>query len=704
MGEPTSRRDHHAASMPYIGGLDGVRALAIVAVLLYHAEFAWIPGGFLGVEVFFVVSGFLITSLLLAEHARSGRIDLRSFWIRRARRLLPALGLFLAGSYAMAVVLADDVVDQWREEALAATFYVANWFGIANDISYAEGFGRKSFLHHLWSLAVEEQFYLLWPLAVWGGLRLLGRRGTLVATVGLIAGSAALTWLLYEPLTDPTRVYYGTDTRAAGLLIGAALAFVWRPWAWRTRRPLARRSIATATSVSGVAALAVLVWAMGRYDLAVATAEPLFPGGLLITAWATAVVIAAVAVPSSPLGALMSLQPFRWIGTRSYGLYLWHWPIFQVTRPRVDVDLGQWETLALRLVLTVVVTEVSYRLVETPIRRHGVWGALRRDPLTSLARGIVAAPVVALVVIGAVTQAQSSLPQRGSEEAIVVTTGVLTDVRPATATTTDIADEPAATPTPLPTVAPTPSPTVAAVAPVESAASSTPYEPYADVVAPTPTPTPVPTPEPTPRYENVTFFGDSVMEGAAQDLLAIAPEAEIDTEVGRQWFETPDLIEERRGEDGLGDAVVVHLGNNGPINEELFDEMMQPLAEVELVVFVTVRVPLRWEETVNDEIAAGVERYDNAVMVDWFQRSNDRPKFFASDGVHLGTKGRRAYARLIGRVLGLVEPAGAAEAAADPPPPEPTPHAADEVEDPAPPPAPMGQPTRTPAGSEASTR
>ena len=672
MGEPASHRDttRSPASMPYLAGLDGVRALAIVAVLLYHADIAWIPGGFLGVEVFFVVSGYLITALLLGERASTGRIDLKRFWIRRARRLLPALAVFMAGSYALAVLLADDVVDQWREEALAAAFYVANWFGIANDVSYAEGFGRKSFLHHLWSLAVEEQFYLLWPIVLWGGLRLIGRRGMVVATLGLIAGSAALMWVLYQPLTDPTRVYYGTDTRAQGLLVGAVLAMVWQPWRWQHRTVARRRIVSWSASVVGLGALGVVGWAMWRYDLSITTAEPLFRGGFLITSGATALVIAAVATQRSPLGSVMAVAPLRWIGTRSYGLYLWHWPIYQLTRPRVDVDLGQWETLGLRLVLTVMVTEASYRIIETPIRQGRLWQTIRHQPLR-VAQAAIAAPVVAVALVVAIDAAQTDL---GDDEDIVVV---------ASPTIVDDPTAPDPTPTPLPT------PTPVAAPPVEMA-----MVPQEQVPTPTPlaTPPPTATPEPAaPVYEDITFIGDSVMEGAAENLLALAPSADIDTQVGRQWFEAPEMLTERLEEDELGDAVVVHLGNNGPISDDLFDQMMEPLDEVDLVVFVNVRVPLRWEQTVNDEIAAGVERYDNAVMVDWFERSNDRPKFFAADGVHLGKKGRRAYAKLIGGVLGLVEEPPAEAPVTDEPPTEPTPAptegATEQAPEPAPPPA-----------------
>ena len=345
--------------MPYLPGLDGLRALAIVGVLLYHADIVWLSGGFLGVEVFFVVSGYLITVLLLREHRETGRIRLGQFWLRRSRRLLPALLLYLGGSLGLAALFAPDVIDQWRDGLWVALVYVSNWFGIFKEISYAEGFGRRSFHHHLWSLAVEEQFYLLCPVLLWAGLCLLGRRGMWLLIVAGIAASTWLMWSLYTPLEDPLRVYYGTDTRAGGLLVGAALAFVWRPWEWKTGGRLRRGMVFGSTTALGLGGLAGVGWAMWWYDLSLPTSDPLFRGGFLITSGFTALAIGAAVVPRSPLALILGLAPIRWIGTRSYGIYLWHWPIFQITRARVDVVLADGPLLALRLAPTLVAAEVS---------------------------------------------------------------------------------------------------------------------------------------------------------------------------------------------------------------------------------------------------------------------------------------------------------------------------------------------------------
>lgn len=666
MGQPAAPaavQDRARPAMPYLPGLDGIRALAIVGVLLYHADIVWLPGGFLGVEVFFVVSGYLITVLLLAEQERTGRIRLLSFWRRRTRRLLPALLFYLAGSLGLAVLFARDVIDEWRDGVWAALLYVANWFGVFNEISYAEGFGRKSFLHHLWSLAIEEQFYLLWPVLLWAGLRFLGRRLTGVLIVAGIVASTTLMWLLHEPLTDPLRVYYGTDTRAGGLLVGAALAFVWRPWEWLPTTRARRFGLATGVSAAGGVGLAGVGWAMWHYDLALPTADPLFRGGFLITAGFTALAIAAAATPRTPVGALLGLAPLRWVGTRSYGIYLWHWPIFQITRGRVDVDLGGYELLALRLALTAVAAEVSYQLVERPIRERGVRRGLAAlwtpGPIR---RGLTVAPLAVGALIGAIALAQADFER---DRAIVLTAPeVLTEATPAV-----VADRP-----------PVPAAPTTALGPY---LASVPGPEIATPSEPTPTTEPDP---PLVAYESVSFIGDSVMEGAAEGIAELIPSADIDTLVGRQWFQAVDLVTERVEADDLGDAVVIHLGNNGPVTEEMVDDLLGQLVEAELVVVINVRVPLRWEASVNDELRAGVKRWDNTRLVNWYKRSNEKPQFFAADGVHIGERGRRSYVRAIAKALGIDPDAP------HPPPPAPPPAAAST---PAAPDAPTDEPAET---------
>src|SRR5919199_276647 len=365
--------------LPYLPGLDGLRALAVGAVLLYHAQAPWLPGGFLGVDVFFVISGYLIASLLLAEWRERGRIDLKAFWLGRVRRLLPALYLLLAVTLAFSVLFLPDEVARLRADAIAAFGYVTNWYLVFGHQSYFETVGRPSLLQHLWSLAVEEQFYVLWPLLFAAGMSwgvsCWRKRRLLVGVIVGAASSALLMAILYRPEVDPSRLYYGTDTRATALLVGVALAFVWAPGRSRTRTGW---TLALLFDIAGLAALGGLVWFCAWLD---ESQSFLYQGGFALVALTSAVLIAAVVHPQARLGAgLLGRQPLRWIGLRSYGIYLWHWPIFMVTRPGLDVPLDGLPLLALRLAATVVLAALSYRYVETPIRTGALgraWRALR---------------------------------------------------------------------------------------------------------------------------------------------------------------------------------------------------------------------------------------------------------------------------------------------------------------------------------------
>ncbi|HEY2595233.1 MAG TPA: acyltransferase, partial [Chloroflexota bacterium] len=348
--------------IPYEAGLDGLRALAVAGVFLYHANVSWMPGGFLGVDLFFVLSGYLITSLLLREFSERGTIQLRAFWGRRARRLFPAVAVVILFALLATLTIARDDLARTRADALSALVYLTNWHEIIASHSYFNQFGRPSLLLHLWSLAVEEQFYLLWPLLLIVGLRCLRRGGTAVLTVLLAVGSCALMWMTYNSSGDPSRVYYGTDTRAFTLLAGAFVAFAW-PVGRRAFR--GRRATGIATEAIGVAALAgvlVLFWRVQDYD------PWLYRGGFLLMAVVAAILVVAVSRPGAILGRLLGCRPLRWLGARSYGIYLWHWPIMQLTRPYVDVPLHGAPLIIGQAALTTGAAALSYRYVEMPIR------------------------------------------------------------------------------------------------------------------------------------------------------------------------------------------------------------------------------------------------------------------------------------------------------------------------------------------------
>ncbi|MPY93498.1 MAG: acyltransferase family protein, partial [Acidimicrobiia bacterium] len=360
--------------LPYLPALDGIRALAVVAVILYHAEVGGVPGGFLGVEVFFVLSGYLVTALLWGEWRREGGITLRRFWAGRARRLLVAnLALIAAVATALAVGWPEEAA-RVRGELVASLGYVSNWYLVLAEQSYFASLGRPSPVRHLWSLAVEAQFYLVWPvlfalLAGW----LRSARRVAGAAVVLAVASALLALALYQPGGDPSRVYYGTDTRAAGLLLGAALALVWRPFeAPGPTRACVRAVLEAAT----VVALVGLVVAFAVVD---ELADSTYQGGLLSVSVLSALLVLACAHPRARLAQLaLGGRVAQAIGRRSYSLYLWHWPVFVFLRPRLDVGWSSGPTLAVRLVLVAALAELSYRFVEQPVRRGELARLARR--------------------------------------------------------------------------------------------------------------------------------------------------------------------------------------------------------------------------------------------------------------------------------------------------------------------------------------
>ncbi|MDI7275758.1 MAG: acyltransferase, partial [Anaerolineae bacterium] len=367
---PGRARQHHA-QLPYLPALDGLRALAVIPVLLYHADPRCLPGGFLGVEVFFVLSGYLITSLLLAEWQTSGRIDLPRFWLRRARRLLPALIVLIVAVLGFAVLALPEEVAALRGDVAAAAAYVTNWYLVLSHKPYFQTVGRPSLLKHLWSLAVEEQYYLLWPVLFAGGMRLVRRRWMLPLVLAGALASGLWMAILQQAGADPSRLYYGTDTRAASLLGGGALALAWPPGAVVGRVGRGRAVL----DLAGLGALGLLAACCVRLD----EFQPLlYRGGFALVGLGTLGLIAIVARPGARLVApLLGSGPLRWLGVRSYSIYLWHWPIFAVTRPGLDVGLRPLPLLALRLAATLLLADLSYRCVETPIRRGALGQAWR---------------------------------------------------------------------------------------------------------------------------------------------------------------------------------------------------------------------------------------------------------------------------------------------------------------------------------------
>jgi peptidoglycan/LPS O-acetylase OafA/YrhL len=369
MPEPITRGER------YMPGLDGLRAIAVLAVIFFHLDFGWAPGGLLGVGIFFTLSGYLITDILLGQYARRGTIRLGRFWLGRARRLLPALFLMLLIVIAWVTIFGPAQPDQFRKSVVSAIFYVNNWQQIAANVSYFARFAPEQPLNHLWSLSVEEQFYIFWPFILLIGLKLIrdrdgnGLRPKLaIWTLGLAIVSSIEMAILYHPSLDPSRVYYGTDTRAAGLLFGAALAMVWPSRRLSKKITFQARRNLDLLGCVGLLIIAIMVWRTGEFS------QFLYRGGFVVLSLATVMVLMPLAHPACRLGSVVGCRPMRWIGVRSYGIYLWQTPIIVLTSPQGHHGQNLLRDL-LQIAATFIVAALSWRFVEEPIR-HGAIGRL----------------------------------------------------------------------------------------------------------------------------------------------------------------------------------------------------------------------------------------------------------------------------------------------------------------------------------------
>ena len=637
-------RGRSFGEMGYLPGLDGLRAVAIIGVLLYHAGIDWMPGGFLGVDVFFVISGFLITSLILEEYDRSGRVNFTKFYLGRARRLLPAVAVLLIAVGLAVLIVYQDALSAFREDALATVFYVNNWWYIFVDQSYFESVGRPPLLKHLWSLSVEEQFYLIWPVFALLLMRSGGR--PLVRRLALVLAIASTVWMAvlsirngYPVDADPSRAYFGTDSHSMGLLVGAALATMWRPGRLSTQVPRGAQLIITGIGVASLAAVIGFYLFVGEFT------PWLYRGGFLALAFFTTALIAAVTHPASFLGPALGTGILRHIGRRSYGIYLWHWPIFMVTRPGIDVEWSEPVTFVVRIALTLVIAELSYRLVEMPIRRGVLgraWSAVRSEGALGMrAIGTLIATGIVTVVGAAVAIALIMNPGDGRDaippdvaEAMGIADGGPLELA-IDDESSDAQDEADANAT---AGISTESGTDPGITNDDSTDSGEPVLSDEEIRA---------------ANGPVSVIGDSVVLGARSAIKDAIPGARVDAKVSRMPGGFTGRVKKLDRRDKLANVVVVHPATNGVINAKIMRGILDPLTDYERVVIVNASVPRSWEKQNNKVIAKVTPDYPNVVVADWKSASDGRSEYFVSDGVHLTDSGAAAFAEVIREASGL---------------------------------------------------
>jgi peptidoglycan/LPS O-acetylase OafA/YrhL len=565
-------------------GVDGLRALAVLAVFVYHFHNGggWLPGGFLGVDVFFVISGYLITSLLLSEYRKEGRVDLVRFWLRRARRLLPAVFVLIGVVMVLAPFFDFGQLSTLRTDALASMGYVTNWALIFGHQSYFEAFARPSLFRHLWSLAVEEQFYLLWPLAFAFCMTRFGHRRLLVGVILGAIASSLLMAILFDP-ANPNRVFYGTDTRATPLLIGVALAFVWHPERLKPKTGLMAPIALNAIGAFGLVMVMITFLTVHDYDLS------LYHGGFLLLSVWTALLVAALAHPAaSSLGRLVGNPALRWLGLRSYSFYLWHWPVLELTRPGIDVSLHGPLLFFLQLAATTLLADLSYRYVEQPFRRARAW---QRPEWLRVGRLGIAAGATAVVLVAG----WSGIVPRGHPGQLRVASAH-----------------------------------IAPSAALRERLTKT-----------------KPARIPKGGYVPVLAVGDSVMVDS-RDCLArgLGPLLTLNAQVGRQPADLISLLHRYRAANKLPDEVVVQMGNNGPVYRDDLVKLRAVLQGVPHVYLVNVDVPRSWVGEVNSALSEAAGRWNAAQLVDWHHVATAHGDI-TTDGVHLTSKGIDLYCGLI---------------------------------------------------------
>ena len=605
-----------ARKLGYQPALDGLRAVAVALVIAYHLGYSGVAGGYIGVELFFVLSGWLVCALLVNEHQRTDGIAFGQFWLRRLRRLLPAAVVVIAATLAWASVAQPERLAELRTQAVAALGYHLNWRLILDDRSYFDASGGPSALEHLWSLSIEEQFYLVFPLVC--GL-LLTRVSRKRAVAFAVAGAVAATVLRFALAGGggaETRLYFGTDTRAAGLLAGVALGLFWTP---NRLRPHTDRRFVAALDVVAAAGLVAVLW----YATQVTERDPTaFRLGFTVAELGTLALIAVVVYPApTRTSRLLAAGPLRWVGQRSYGIYLIQWPVIVFTAAAPGQQPESLGRVAFQVALILGLAALSYRWIEQPVRMRGFADAGRdavyRVVHVTRGRPVLAlgAAVVAVVVAGT---------------AVGVTRDVVTASAPASSSE----------PTRVLVTAPTTAPTT--TAPPTTVPATT-----VATTVPATTAPPPPLAAPGPPIGGFTAIGDSVLLGATPSLSTrLGGVLTVDAVVGRQMNEAAALARDLDARGLLGQTVLLHLGNNGPFTPEQIDEVFAALGSRK-VLLVNIMVPRQWEGEVNDQLAQAVARHPNAVLIDWWTLVTSEPDLTRGDGYHLTPAGAERYTDLV---------------------------------------------------------
>lgn len=575
----------------HIPAIDGLRAIAVTAVIFYHLGFSWIPGGFLGVDLFFVISGYVITRLLLDSIARSGGLDLRGFYKARARRLLPPMIFMIVATAFYITIWAQDSVRRFLSDVIFSLTGTMNWWLVFKEQDYFEAIGRPPLLQHTWSLAVEAQFYLIWPVLLLLILKRFGKKVIPVAALAIALISGAVLFyvsLQLDASSEVSHIYFGTDTHSIGLFLGSALAVSWIPQNFKSEVSNRAQNFIDFIGVFG------LVGILAAFLLIDESSPTAYKIAFPLAAIFGVAIITSIVHPASRFAPILNNRVLLWIGERSYAIYLWHWVIFQITRPRVDIDGEDWALIALRILVVLALADISLKLVELPIRSGAVeyWfkgmkyrtAAVRKRQKIAVISSI-AIVTLSLTALSATAVISSDRKVREFKESLQV------------------------------------KPEVNGSALVDTEPSQT-----------------------------IWLTGDSVILGIRVALAEIKPLTVVNARVGRGSVEL--LAEMQRDlEKAAGATVVLDLGNNDLLAEETVRAIFELVKESPRVVVVNTAVPRPYRDANNSLIADLAQEFTNIRVVDWNAISDGHPEYFAPDGVHLVPTGVSAYVMAIDSAL-----------------------------------------------------
>lgn len=604
-------------SKQYVTGIDGVRTLAVLGVIIYHLLTTTLPGGYLGVPLFLLISGYFVTLQLVRQMDQTGGIQLTKFYLKRLRRLYPVLIVMLTVTTAYITLFARDLLHNIKSTIATNLLWVYNWWEIGHGQSYFDRFNGESPFTHLWTLGVEAQFYFLWPLILFMLFLILRKRSKIKWTVFILAVASAVEMaLLFDP-QNINRVYYGTDTRAFSLLLGSWLALC-----WPIDRLNASLTAHAARILDGVGIGALLITLLGFFTLP-GQSSWTYRGGMFFYSLIGMILIATVVHPGSHMNRWLTNPFFTWIGQRSYGIYVYQLPVMVFYERVVEIGRHPVINALVECLLILAISEFSYRLVEQPLA-HYQWRYLPASirhwidfKMHDWHQWLKVGPVVIICFIALCGLMLPSKPAKKS----AVQTRIEKSRQATAAKNKQIAKG------------------KAAKVNVNSKSLQKKYGLTSNQLK-------------AASELKVTAIGDSVMADASQDIQEIMPHAYVDAEVGRQGSTTPAVIKDLKAKGQLQKNVILNLGTNGAMDSQTINDILTAIGKDHQVYWITPHVPTRdWEQTVCDQIKQAAKQNTNVHVIDWNQAANGHAEWFAQDKVHMNEQGNAYFTRLIVKTI-----------------------------------------------------